>query len=209
SFKRDQFHSSQPYYFLARSSWLRGNKSEAMNRLRIAVNQAPGDPWCLAALAVSAKDPDARKKLLRYYDAINAQFFMSEAGLQFGQPETAVSGLSDLLTQLGKSRRIKMMLAAALSRAWQFGVAAETYRAVLRQSLDPAILENEVLYLFRQMSENNPDDPEGLYMYGFVLRQYGYYTEALEVQYRALEKSQSPAIRAEIVELQRVLSRLQ
>jgi tetratricopeptide (TPR) repeat protein len=209
SFKRNQYHSSQPYYFLARSSWLRGNKDEAINRLHKALSQAPGDPWCLAALAVMSKDPNARKKLEQYYDQIDAQFFLSEAGLQFGTPAVAVSGLTDLLTHFSKSRRIKMMLAAALSQTGQSDVAAETYRAALRQSLDPAILENEVLYLFRHMSENNPNDPEGLYMYGFVLRQYGHYTEALQVQYSALEKSQSPAIRAEIVELQRVLSKLQ
>jgi cytochrome c-type biogenesis protein CcmH/NrfG len=101
------------------------------------------------------------------------------------------------------------MLASAFSRTGEFGVASETYRTALRQSSDPAILENEVLHLFRQRSESNPNDPEGLYMYGFVLRQYGHYTEALQVQYSALEKSQSPAIRAEIVELQRVLSKLE
>ena len=45
-------------------------------------------------------------------------------------------------------------------------------------------------------------------MYGYVLRLFGHYQEALVIQQLAQEKSQSPAIKAEIAALQMVLSQL-
>ncbi len=208
SFKLDQYQSSQPLYFLARSSWLRGNQKEAEKRLRDALVRAPGDPWCLSALAIITGEKSRRNQLFRYFDDIDAQFFLGQAALDFGKTNTAMHSLSYLVGKLPESRRIRVMLAAGMSRTEQFHMAAEIYREALRKSLDPALMEQEILTLFRTLSERNPDDPEGLYMYGFVLRQYGHYIEALEIQRMAQEKSQSPAIRAEIVELQRVLSRL-
>jgi tetratricopeptide (TPR) repeat protein len=193
---------------LARSSWIRGNKKEAEKRLREALERAPGDPWCLAALAAINGDNSWRNKLFRYFDEMDAQYFLSQAAFEFAHTKNAVPALSYLVEKLPESRRMKVMLAAAFSRTGDLHLAAELYREALRQSLDPAVMENEVLKFFRILSEHNPDDPEGLYMYGFVLRQYGHYIEALEMQELAFEKSQSPAIRAEIAELQRVLSRL-
>jgi tetratricopeptide (TPR) repeat protein len=209
SFKRDQYQSSQPLYFLARSSWIRGNKKEAEKRLREALIRAPGDPWCLSALTTITGEKSKRNQLFRYFDDINAQFFLGQAALEFGSSQNnALPALDYLIGKIPESRRARIMLAAGLSGTDQIYLAAEIYREALRKSLDPALMEKEILNLFRTLSERNPDDPEGLYMYGFVLRQYGHYIEALEIQRMALEKSQSPAIRAEIVELQRVLSRL-
>jgi tetratricopeptide (TPR) repeat protein len=208
TFKSDQYQSSQPLYFLARSSWIRGNKKEAEKRLRDALDRAPGDPWCLAAMATISGNNSWRNKLFRYFDDMDAQYFLSEAAFGFAHTKNAVPGLSYLVEKLPESRRMKVMLAAAFSGTGDLHLAAELYREALRQSLDPAIMENEIIKLFRFLSQNNPDDPERLYMYGFVLRQYGHYIEALEMQQLAFEKSQSPAIRAEIAELQRVLSRM-
>jgi len=99
-------------------------------------------------------------------------------------------------------------LAAALANAERLHEAEGVYRTVLQMSSDPVMREKEILALFRKLSERSPDNPEHLYMYGFVLRQFGHYEEALVLQHQALEKSQAPAIRAEIAALQNVLSQL-
>ena len=117
SFKQDQYQSSQPFYFLARSSWLRGNKKESENRLREALNRAPGDPWCLAALATITQSNFWRNKLFRYFDDIDAQFFLSEAALKFDDAAAAVPNLYFLAGKLPESRRMRVMLAAGLSGA--------------------------------------------------------------------------------------------
>jgi len=207
-FKRDQYQSSQPSYYLGRSSWMRGNKKEAESRFREALKQSPGDPWSLAALYAVTKDNSFRMKLFRYFDDIDAHFFLGEAALELGNAEVSVNSFSYVVHQIPEYRRARIFLAAALANAERLHEAEGVYRTVLQMSSDPVMREKEILTLFRKLSERSPDNPEHLYMYGFVLRQFGHYEEALVLQHQALEKSQAPAIRAEIAALQNVLSQL-
>jgi tetratricopeptide (TPR) repeat protein len=207
-FKRDQYQSSQPSYYLARSSWMRGNKQEAETRLHTTMRQSPADPWTLAALYVITNDNDFHRKLFTYFDDIDAQFFLGEAALEFDKPELGINSFTYLLQQIPEYRKTRILLAAALTNADRLEQAENVYRSALHMSSDPAMREKEILRLFLKLSERNPENPERLYMYGYVLRQFGHYQEALVIQQLAQEKSQSPAIKAEIAALQMVLSQL-
>lgn len=207
-FKRDQYQSSQPSYYLGCSSWMRGNKKEAESRFREALKQSPGDPWSLAALYAVTRDNSFRMKLFWYFDDIDAHFFLGEAALELGNAEAGVNSFSYVVHQIPEYRRARIFLAAALANAERLDEAEGVYRTALQMSSDPVMREKEILALFRKLSERSPDNPEHLYMYGFVLRQFGHYEEAFVVQQQALEKSQAPAIRAEIAALQNVLSQL-
>jgi tetratricopeptide (TPR) repeat protein len=207
-FKRDQYQSSQPLYYLARSSWMRGNKKEAETRLRATLKQSPGDPWTLAALYVITNDNSFRQKLFDYFDYIDAYFFVGEAALEFDNPETGINAWTYVLQQIPEYRKARIFLAGALTTANRLDHAESVYRSALHVSTDPAMREKEILTLFLKLSERNPENPERLYMYGYVLRQFGHYQEALVIQQLAAEKSQSPAIKAEIAALQMVLSQV-
>lgn len=207
-FKCDQYQSSQPLYYLARSSWMRGNEQEAESRLRTTLKQAPADPWTLSALYVITKDNSFRQKLFGYFDDIDAYFFLGEAALEFDDPLSGIDSLQYVVQQLPEYRKAQIFLAAALTNANRLDQAEAVYRSALHMSADPAMREKEILTLFLKLSERNPENPERLYMYGYVLRQFGHYQEALVIQQLAQEKSQAPAIKAEIAALQMVLSQL-
>lgn len=207
-FKRDQYQSSQPSYYLARSSWMRGNKKEAESRLRAAVKQAPADPWTLAALYIITNDKSFNQKLFDYFDDIDAYFFLAEAALEFDDPQVGIDASTYVVNQIHEYRKAQIFLASAFTNANRLDDAEGVYRSALHMSPDPAMREKEILTLFLQLSERNPENPERLYMYGYVLRQFGHYQEALVIQQLAQEKSQSPAIKAEIAALQMVLSQL-
>jgi tetratricopeptide (TPR) repeat protein len=207
-FKRDQYQSSEPYFYLARSSWMRGNKTEAESRLRETLKRSTADPWTLAALYVITKNNSYREKLFEYFDDIDAYFFLGEAALEFDDPQTGIDALSYVVGKIPEYRKARIYLAAAVTNAGRLDEAESIYRTALHMSPDPAMREKEILTLFLRLSERNPENPERLYMYGFVLRQFGHYHEALVIQQLALEKSQAPAIRAEIAALQMVLSQL-
>jgi tetratricopeptide (TPR) repeat protein len=207
-FKRDQYQSSQPSYYLARSSWMRGNKTEAESRLRGTLKQSPADPWTLAALYVITKDNSFRKKLFDYFDDIDAYFFLGEAALEFDDASAGIIALQYVVQYLPEYRKARIFLAGALTNANRLDEAEAVYRMALHKSPDPAMREKEILALFLKLSERNPENPERLYMYGYVLRLFGHYQEALVIQQLAQEKSQSPAIKAEIAALQIVLSQL-
>jgi len=207
-FKRDQYQSSQPTYYLARSSWMRGNKKEAESRLRATLKQSPADPWTLAALFVITNDYSFRAKLFDYFDGIDAYSFVGEAALEFDNPQAGISAWTYVLQQIPEYRKARIFLASALTNANRLDNAEVVYRSALHTSTDPAMREKEILTLFLKLSERNPENPERLYMYGYVLRQFGHYQEALVIQQLAAEKSQSPAIKAEIAALQMVLSQL-
>jgi tetratricopeptide (TPR) repeat protein len=208
NFKRDQYQSSQPSYYLARSSWMRGNKKEAESRLRATLKRSPADPWTLAALYVITNDASLRAKLFDYFDDIDAYVFIGEAALEFDNAEAGINAWTYVLQQIPEYRKARIFLAGALTNANQLDNAEVVYRSALHVSADPAMREKEILTLFLKLSERNPENPERLYMYGYVLRQFGHYQEALVIQQLAAEKSQSPAIKAEIAALQMVLSQL-
>lgn len=207
-FKRDQYQSSQPSYYLARSSWMRGNKKEAESRLRATLKQSPADPWALAALYVITNDDAFRGKLFDYFDDIDAYSFVGEAALEFDNPEEGINAWTYVLQQIPEYRKARIFLAGVLTNANRLDNAEVVYRSALHMSADPAMREKEIMTLFLKVSERNPENPERLYMYGYVLRQFGHYQEALVIQQLAAEKSQSPAIKAEIAALQTVLSQL-
>ncbi len=207
-FKRDQYQSSQPSYYLARSSWMRGNKKEAESRLRETLKRSVADPWALAALYAITKDNSFREKLFGYFDDIDASFFLGEAALEFDDADLGINVLSYVVQQIPEYRDARIFLAGALTNEHRLDEAEDVYRNALHMSPDPAMREKEILKLFLALSERNPENPERLYMYGYVLRLFGHYQEALVIQQLAQEKSQSPAIKAEIAALQMVLSQL-
>ena len=153
-------------------------------------------------------DYSFRAKLFDYFDGIDAYSFVGEAALEFDNPQAGISAWTYVLQQIPEYRKARIFLASALTNANRLDNAEVVYRSALHTSTDPAMREKEILTLFLKLSERNPENPERLYMYGYVLRQFGHYQEALVIQQLAAEKSQSPAIKAEIAALQMVLSQL-
>jgi tetratricopeptide (TPR) repeat protein len=74
------------------------------------------------------------------------------------------------------------------------------------QSADPVMLEEEIIFVFRKLSEQSQNDVDKLYDYGIVLRQFGFHSQALRVQRegQVLDAS-NPRIKQEISFLEKIL----
>ena len=74
------------------------------------------------------------------------------------------------------------------------------------QSAEPVMLEEEIISVFRKLSEQSQNDVDRLYDYGVVLRQFGFHSQALRVQRegQVLDAS-NPRIKQEISFLEKIL----
>jgi tetratricopeptide (TPR) repeat protein len=185
-FKRDQYEPSEPYYYLGRSAEKRKDKTSAVALFETALRRAPGNPATLAHLAVLTGYPEYRDKLFRYFDDVDAQFFLGKAYLEIGNGNEAAKCFSYVIQILPEYRSALIYLAASLGKAGKYEEGVARYRQAIKMKSDPLLLEEEILFLFRKRSEQSPDNSFTQYSYGVVLRQFGHFAEALEIQNKAL-----------------------
>lgn len=185
-FKRDQYQSSSPYFYLARAATVKGDIQKARTLLAQALIETPGDPDALAYLAVFTEDRKYRQQLFRYFDDLDANFYLGRAYLENNRGKNAADCFQFIVEKLPDYRRAKIYLAAAL-RSKQIEKAAGVFREAVLKSWDPLFLEPQILDLFSELSETKPRDAFAHYSYGIVLRKFGHYSEAL----KALEEAQT------------------
>jgi tetratricopeptide (TPR) repeat protein len=87
-------HSSEPEYYLSRIYERRRMKPKALSHLKNAYTNNPGDPWVLAHLAVLTGDMSYKNDIARYFEEIDAAFFMGQAYAVNGQVEEAEKSFS-------------------------------------------------------------------------------------------------------------------
>ena len=103
--KRDHHQSSNLEYYLARCDLLDGHTSSAIARLKAGIDKNQGDPWVLSYLVALTKDSKYRMQLFRYFDDIDAQFFLGQAYLQTGQPAKAAQCFRSVIEWIPDFRR--------------------------------------------------------------------------------------------------------
>lgn len=186
-FKRDQYQSSSPYFYLARAAAAKGDVQKAQMLLGTALTNAPGDPDVLSYLTVLSGDPKYKQQLFRYFDDLDANFYLGRAYLENNRGKDAAVCFQYILGKLPDYRRPKIYLAAALQKSGDIEKAARVFREAVTKSWDPLFLEASILAIFKELSESRQADPFAHYSYGSVLRKYGHYSESL----KALEKAQA------------------
>jgi tetratricopeptide (TPR) repeat protein len=185
-FKRDNYQSSEPLFYLGKIAALAGDKNRAINYLQRALQHSPGDPYALAYLAALTEQDEFREKLLRYFDEIDAQFYLGQAYLEIGLGERAEESFSYVSRMIPEYRRGLIYLSAALVEAGQNSRAVKMYHEAQKMSQDPVMLEKPILRAFQELAKEFPQDAIRQYDYGMALRQFGYYNQALLVQKDAL-----------------------
>jgi tetratricopeptide (TPR) repeat protein len=203
--KRDFYQSSEPRYYLARVALIRNDPPGAIQRLREAETESPGDPSVLALLYALTRDETEMTKLTRYFGEMDARFYVGRAALLAGAGELAVSNLRRVVSAVPEYRRGRLYLAAACGLAGRLDEGVMEYRAAMRMREDPVALESPLIDLFKKWSQQNADDAFALYTGGIALRQFGHYREALEMQRKAAAVKTSESIRNEIDALQKAL----
>jgi tetratricopeptide (TPR) repeat protein len=203
--KRDDQQSSNLQYYLGQCDLLENRTESAIRHFESGISQAPGDPWLLSYLIALTNKQEFHKQLFRYFDDIDAQFFLGKAYLGTGQPSKAADCFQFVVEKIPQFRKAYIYLAASLTESGQYELAATMYRKAIRLAPDPVFQEQQILQLFRRIAEKQRT-PYSRYSYGVVLRQFGKYREALEQQEEAIARDTSnPEVQREIVMLKRVI----
>ena len=192
-------------YHLARCDLGRGDREGASRRLGRALGQDPGDPYVLALLFALGAERRHGAELFRYHDDIDAAFLLGRACLEAGESRRAADALGYVVARLPEFPRARVYLAAALGRLGRDEEAAGAYLQALALRADPALLEEEIVGVFRRLSEAAPGDDRRLADLGRVLGRYGHHEEAARLLRGVQGRSPSEAVAAELAWLERAL----
>jgi tetratricopeptide (TPR) repeat protein len=154
------------------------------------------------------QNEDDARRLIRYFGELDARFYIGRAAVAAGAGGLAVPNLQYVCRILPDYRRAHLYLAAALGMAGHAEEGVAEYRTAMRLSGDPVMLEAESVALFASLAQQKPQEALAVYSYGVVLRQFGRYREALEVQKKAFAVQPSPSIQSEIQDLEKALAGL-
>ena len=79
SFNRQFAQSSLVEFYMARIAEITRKKGKAIEFLQKGLKKNPGDPWTLAHLYVITDKKEYKNKLVRYFDIIDANYYISSA----------------------------------------------------------------------------------------------------------------------------------
>jgi tetratricopeptide (TPR) repeat protein len=199
SFCRTTAQSSQPYFYCAKISERRGRKQEAISFLRKALKNNPGDPWVLSHLSVLTGENRYKNLIVRYFDEIDAEYFIGQAYLYNGNMDEATRSFTYLVGKNPEYRDGLIYLCIALGAKGDFEQAARSFIQALGMNVEPLFADNEIPNIFRQWVKQNPQNTEAKYYSGLVMKAYGHYDEALEMLRQVAKENPSlDAVKAEI-----------
>ena len=206
SFLRDGDGLPEPLYHLGRIAFLRGQRDRSAELMRSALRKHPGDPALLSVLACLTGDNAYENMVFRYFDAVDASFFLGRSCLETGDPDRALDHLSRLASFLPDNPRVLVYRAAALSASGRYADAAALYRSIAGERPGYVMLDDQILAAFRQLAKDGSE--EHLYWYGVVLRQFGHFPEALQTLKKASRLGYPPAAAAS-QDLRTILERME
>ncbi len=188
-FNRDLILSSQPLYYLGIIAKKRKNFNKAISYFQKALENNPGSPYALSQMFVLTRKIEYKKKIIRYFEEIDADFFIGKAFLEIGKPKFAKTYFENVLKHFPYYRRGLIYYAVSLNRLQEYKKAAFVYIKALKRRLDPAYFENDIVNIFKQWSQIEENNFIAKYYYGVVLGQFGYYDKAVAVLSKALALS--------------------
>ena len=194
-FNRQYDYSSQPYFYLARIALLQNNVTQALEFLEKGRRKNPGDPWLLSYSAALSEKPKHREQLFRYFDELDAEFFMGQAYIAAGKYAEAVRSFSFVVSLLPEYRRGRIYLSIALGLSGDYTRAAHEYLKARTQRKEPLLDETQLISIFRQWTEREPESFEARYALGKILGDFGHYEDALALHKELLQSERFPLSR--------------
>ncbi|RJQ60505.1 MAG: hypothetical protein C4530_07460 [Desulfobacteraceae bacterium] len=173
-FNRRYTQCSQPGYYLARICQGRGDLSGAVKHLESALERNPGDPWVLSFLNVLTDDDDYRQRLIRYFDEIDAAFFLGEANLYAGVYEAAVKNFSYIVSRLPEYRKGLIYYSLSMAAVGKYHEAAQIYLTALEMRRDYIFKEEEIIRMFVRQLNENPHESESKINLQRILKDFGH-----------------------------------
>ncbi len=173
-FKRDYLHASDPLYYLGIIAEKRGNLFMARRYFEKALAASPGNPYILAHLFVLSDQDSYRDQLIRYFNRMDADFFIGEAYLNINRPDLARPRFEAVLTAFPFFRKGLVLYALTLGRLKQYKNAVSIYLKALKRRVDPVAFEKDILGIFKRWAMQEPGNPVSRFYLGMIQGQFGH-----------------------------------
>ena len=177
NFNRQHLQPSLPEFYLARICEQKRDNQGAISYLERALRKNPGSPWVLSHLFALTGEPEYESKIHRYFDKIDAQFFLGKAFLDIGEFNESISYFSYVVEKLPQYRKGIIYLSIAQGAIGKYELAVNNYLEALRLNKDPVFREKEIIGIFKAFAEQNPQDEKAGELLTMVLRQYGHFEQ--------------------------------
>lgn len=197
----------RPDYYIALAKIGRGDAAGAKEALERADRQHPGNAWTAAALFALTTDGDYREKLNRWFDRLDAAYYIGLAALDFGRPEIAVPALGEVAAALPAAREPKVALAAALADAGRFEAACNLWMEAMKTRSSGAY-EEKILRGFDGWAAGRGPGEFPRFVRAKALRQFGRFAEAREELAKIYEASGREVVAAELAAVEREIAAL-
>lgn len=179
-FKRDFDHSSQPEYWLGMINLKRGAADKAADLFRKALKGSPGSPFALSYLYALTGEEIYEKKICKYFDKIDAYYFIGRSFLKIRMFHSAVKYLSYVHETVPEFRKGNICYAVALAGSGDKVSAYTILVEAMKKRREPLMFEKEVKDVFRERIKIQPDNGAAHFYLGLVYEQYGNFSDGLE-----------------------------
>lgn len=197
----------EPAYYLGRIAFLRGKREDAVSFMQKALHKLPGNPVIMGQLYCLTGKEDYADAIFRYYDNLDAYFYLGRACIESGRPEQASKYLELLCSALPEYQGGQVSHAAALGKTGQYRQAAEVLLTTIGENTGMVPFEeDEFMNIFQGWAKQDRS-PDALYWHGIILRKYGRFSEAITAIEQA-EKAGHPKAAGELLYLKLVMSRM-
>lgn len=181
-FNRRSNQSSEPAFFLARICQQKGQAEQAVFHLERALENNPGDPWVLSHLSVLTGREALGRRLFRYFDDIDAAYFLGQANLAAKRYGAAEKNFAYVSRKLPEYRDGWIYLGLSLAGRQAFKAGAEAVMRGIAIRADGLFREAEILDLFERWGRSEPGNDAAVRQYAQILQTFGRFKEALAVQ---------------------------
>ncbi len=194
TFRRWYLCSPYPEYYLGRIAGGHDhNWNDAVRLYQNVLQRSPGEPQTLAGITValekSGQQKQAeiyRRQLFRYFDECDAMYFLGESYWHAGDFQKSKNCFTQVTQWLPDYRKAHVFAAAALGKIGRTEEAVREYWKAAAIQEDPLLLQETIPTIFQENAVTQKTSP-GYFAYGVVLRQYGRFQEAHEMQILALQ----------------------
>jgi len=184
-FKRDFFLSSQPLFYLGIIEEKKKNYFKAVNYFKECLKENPGSVFTLSHLFALTELQVYKKKIVRYYDIIDAEFFIGKANLGIEKYLKAKKNFEKVLNYFPNYRKALIYYAVTLGRLKLYDKAVVIYLKAIKNRIEPVYFEKDIINIFKKW-DNESNNTIRKYYLGLILGQYGYYKESIYYLNKAL-----------------------
>ncbi|MCK5222787.1 MAG: tetratricopeptide repeat protein, partial [Candidatus Aminicenantes bacterium] len=179
-FKRDFDHSSQREYWMGMIRLEKGETEKAVDMFRKALKGSPGSPFALSYLYALTGEEIYEKKIGRYFDRIDAYYFIGRAFLKIRMFHSAVKYLSYVHETIPEYRKGNICYAVALAESGDNVSAYNILVESMKKRREPLMFEKEVIDVFRDRTMKQPDNGVAHFYLGQIYEQYGNFSDGLK-----------------------------